>query len=199
MALKPPDSKSDKFAINTNNNRPFSEPPPYPGTTSRSAYSHVSHSTLTKFTGNRNDSKPVGVPNGAPNSLDQQRKPYVPLGEIRRNIPPQTRAQGGPPQQVLLPPNTGLSGQTSSYQPLPTYPQQGSQGPSRTPILKDEADDDLSLQMSEDELLMLSVPALARKLMEAQNRIAAQVSEIKGILHLCIYRFASANLICFKD
>lgn len=176
MALKPPDSKSDKFAISSNNNRPFSEPPPYPGTTPRSTYSHVSHSTLTKFTGTRADPKPIGAPNSV--QLDHQRKPYVPLGEIRRNIPPQSRVQGGQPQQVLLPPN---SGQPSSYNSLHNFPQ-GSQGPSRTPVFKDEADDDLSFQMSEDELLMLSIPVLARKLVEAQNRIATQSLEVKGCI-----------------
>lgn len=179
MALKPPDSKSDKFTVNTNNNRPFSEPPPYPGTTSRSAYSHVSHSTLTKFNSGRSDAKLGVVPNGAHSAIDQQRKSYVPLGEIRRNIPSQTRPQGGQSQQVPLPQNPATA---SSYQPLPTFSQQGSQGPSRTPILKDEADDDLSFQMTEDELLMLSVPVLARKLVEAQNRITTQASEIKGTI-----------------
>ena len=45
---------------------------------------------------------------------------------------------------------------------------------------KEEGDEESSPQ-SEEELMMLSVPVLARRLAEAQNRIATQASEIKGI------------------
>ena len=181
MALKPVELKSDpKFTMNNNNARPFSEPPPYPGTTTRSSYSHMSNSTTNKFGTNRTESKPLVVTAGLPSvsgnlgaSLDQQRKPYVPLGEIRRNIPNQIRPSGS--QQVLIP-NPG----PSSYQSLPAFNQQISQISLRPVAPKEEGDEESSPQ-SEEELMMLSVPVLARRLAEAQNRIATQASEIKGI------------------
>nr|SVE74202.1 EOG090X06T3 [Daphnia barbata] len=127
------------------------------GTTTRMAYSHPTNPTVNKF-GGRTDSKPVVVPGGIPGvsaiSLEQQRKPYVPLGEIR----------------------------------LAT---------------KDDADDELSTHMTEEELMMLSVPVLARRLLESQSRIATQSSEIKG-LKSSYQRLQEDNqelrdLCCFLD
>lgn len=180
MALKSVDTKSDpKFTMNNNNARPFSEPPPYPGTTTRMSYPHLSNSTMNKFSSSRTEIKPaivssgiVGVPSS---SLDQQRKPYVPLGEIRRNIPNQARPAGN--QQMLIP----NPGQTS-YQSLPAFNQQISQASLRPVSSKEDGDEEMSTQTTEEELMMLSVPVLARRLVEAQNRINTQASEIKGIL-----------------
>lgn len=177
MALKPHELKTDpKFTMNNNNARPFSEPPPYPGPANRTSYSHLSNSTMNKFGSSRTEIKPMVVPAGmsgvASASLDQQRKPYVPLGEIRRNIPNQIRQSGG---QVLLS-NPG----SSSYQSLPAFNQQISQINLRPTTSKEDGDDESSTQTSEEELMSLSVPVLARRLVEAQNRIATQASEIKG-------------------
>nr|SVE80745.1 EOG090X06T3 [Daphnia magna]SVE82513.1 EOG090X06T3 [Daphnia magna] len=175
MALKPMESKSDpKFTMNNNIPRPFSEPPPYPGTTTRTAYSHPTNSTMNKF-GGRSDSKQVAVPGGVPGvpitSLEQQRKPYIPLGEIRRNLPNQIRP--APPINL------------------------------RPVAVKEDADEELSTHMTEEELMMLSVPVLARRLLEAQSRIATQASEIKG-LKSSYQRLQEDNqelrdLCCFLD
>ncbi|KAK4035528.1 hypothetical protein OUZ56_027614 [Daphnia magna] len=202
MALKPMESKSDpKFTMNNNIPRPFSEPPPYPGTTTRTAYSHPTNSTMNKF-GGRSDSKQVAVPGGVPGvpitSLEQQRKPYIPLGEIRRNLPNQIRP-APPVQQQLLIPNPG----PSSYQSLPAFNQQISQINLRPVAVKEDADEELSTHMTEEELMMLSVPVLARRLLEAQSRIATQASEIKG-LKSSYQRLQEDNqelrdLCCFLD
>jgi hypothetical protein len=190
MALKPIESfvKSDsKFTMNNNIPRPFSEPPPYPGTTTRASYSHMPNSTMNKFGSSRTDTKPAVAPGGIPGvpvtSLEQQRKPYIPLGEIRRNIPTnQIRpAPAGQQQQQVLIPNPG----PSSYQSLPAFNQQISQINLRPVATKDDGDEETSTHMTEEELMMLSVPVLARRLLEAQNRIATQATEIKGkdIIH----------------
>ena len=184
MALKPIESfvKSDlKFTMNNNIPRPFSEPPPYPGTTTRTSYSHISSSTMNKFSNSRTDTKPViaqsgGIPGVPVTSSEQQRKPYVPLGEIRRNIPQNQIRQAPAGQQQVLIPNPG----PSSYQSLPAFNQQISQINLRPAATKDDGDDELSTHMTEEELMMLSVPVLARRLLEAQNRIATQTTEIKG-------------------
>nr|SVE88657.1 EOG090X06T3 [Daphnia sinensis] len=127
------------------------------GTTSRTAYSHPTNSTMNKF-GGRSDNKQVVVPGGVPGvpitSLEQQRKPYIPLGEIRLTM-------------------------------------------------KEDADEELSTHMTEEELMMLSVPVLARRLLEAQSRIATQASEIKG-LKSSYQRLQEDNqelrdLCCFLD
>nr|SVE84275.1 EOG090X06T3 [Daphnia pulex] len=52
----------------------------------------------------------------------------------------------------------------------------------KTPVAtKDDGDEETSTHMTEEELMMLSVPVLARRLLEAQNRIATQATEIKGL------------------
>lgn len=194
MALKSMESKSDpKFTMNNNIPRPFSEPPPYPGPTTRTAYSHPSNSTMNKF-GGRTDIKPVVVPGGVPGLpitlLEQQRKSYIPLGEVRRNLPNQTRPAPAGQQQLLIP-NPG----PSSYQSLPAFNQQISQINLRPVAMKEDGDDELSTHMTEEELMMLSVPVLARRLLEAQSRIATQASEIKGI----ISNFQFKMVTCFFD
>nr|SVE81336.1 EOG090X06T3 [Daphnia magna] len=144
------------------------------GTTTRTAYSHPTNSTMNKF-GGRSDSKQVAVPGGVPGvpitSLEQQRKPYIPLGEIRRNLPNQIRP--APPINL------------------------------RPVAVKEDADEELSTHMTEEELMMLSVPVLARRLLEAQSRIATQASEIKG-LKSSYQRLQEDNqelrdLCCFLD
>ena len=164
--------------MNNNNARPFSEPPPYPGTTTRTSYSHISNSTLNKFSNGRTDNvKPTGGSVGIPvlpnTALEQQRKPYIPLGEIRRNIPNQIRPPGG--QQLLIP-NAG----PSSYQSVPAFNQQIPSNNARPGVLPKEDGDEEIGQMNEEELMSLSVAVLARRLIEAQNRINTQASEIKG-------------------
>jgi hypothetical protein len=184
MALKPIESfvKSDpKFTMNNNIPRPFSEPPPYPGTATRASYSHMPNSTMNKFGSSRTDTKTAVAPSGIPGvpvtSLEQQRKPYIPLGEIRRNVPPnQIRPTPAGQQQQVLIPNPG----PSSYQSLPAFNQQISQINLRPVATKEDGDEELSTHMTEEELMMLSVPVLARRLLEAQNRIANQATEIKG-------------------
>lgn len=180
MALKFNELNTDpKFTMNNNNARPFSEPPPYPGPVNRTSYSHLSNSTMNKFTSSRNESKSVsaGIP-GA--SLDQLRNPYVPLGEVRRHIPNQIRPASG--QQVLLP-NQG----PSSYQALPAFNQQISLINLRPTTSKDDVEEDPLAPTSEEELVSLSVPVLARRLIEVQNRVASQASEIKGNKYYSVY------------
>nr|SVE75144.1 EOG090X06T3 [Daphnia dolichocephala] len=68
---------------------------------------------------------------------------------------------------------------------------------------KDDVDDELSTHMTEEELMMLSVPVLARRLLESQSRIATQSSEIKG-LKSSYQRLQEDNqelrdLCCFLD
>nr|SVE75774.1 EOG090X06T3 [Daphnia hispanica] len=146
------------------------------GTTTRTAYSHASNSTMNKF-GGRTDIKPVVAPGGVPiTSLEQQRKSYIPLGEIRRNLPNQTRPAPTGQQQLLIP-NPG----PSSYQSLPAFNQQISQINLRPVAMKEDA----------------------RRLLEAQSRIATQSSEIKG-LKSSYQRLQEDNqelrdLCCFLD
>ena len=63
---------------------------------------------------------------------------------------------------------------------MPAFNQQISQINLRPVATKDDGDDELSTHMTEEELMMLSIPVLARRLLEAQNRIATQTTEIKG-------------------
>ncbi|XP_057379141.1 uncharacterized protein LOC130701179 [Daphnia carinata] len=170
-------------------------------TTTRTAYSHPTNSTMNKF-GGRSDNKqvvaPGGVSGGPITSLEQQRKPYIPLGEIRRNVPNQIRPALPGQQQVLIP-NPG----PSSYQSLPAFNQQISQISLKPVALKEDGEEELSTLMSEEELMMLSVPVLARRLLEAQSRIATQASEIKG-LKASYQRLQEDNqelrdLCCFLD
>nr|CAG4646282.1 EOG090X06T3 [Macrothrix elegans] len=68
---------------------------------------------------------------------------------------------------------------------------------------KEDADDDLNTQLSEEDMMMLPVPALVRRLIDAQNRIAAQTSEIKS-LKSSFQRMQEDNqelrdLCCFLD
>lgn len=198
-------SKANMSTAN-NSTRNFSEPPPYPGTTvprTTTPYSHISHSTINKFSGMRNDSnKPSAL-------LIDQRKPYVPLGEIRRNVPGQVGSSNGRPapiqQQIGVPQvhnnqmmvasnNRDLQSGPPNYQAAtntnsngPSFNQQVSQASLRPVPLKEDGGEG-EQQMSEEELMMLSVPVLARRLMDAQNKISAQTSEIKGIIQLIIYR-----------
>nr|SVE85514.1 EOG090X06T3 [Daphnia pulicaria] len=74
----------------------------------------------------------------------------------------------------------------------------------KTPVAtKDDGDEETSTHMTEEELMMLSVPVLARRLLEAQNRIATQATEIKG-LKSSYQRLQEDNqelrdLCCFLD
>jgi len=195
---------------NNTSSRNFSEPPPYPGTTTvlprtTTPYSHISHSTISKFSGIRNDTN-------KPSLLVDQRKPYVPLGEIRRNVvqsqagssngrPAPIQQQIGVPQvhnnQMMVasnnrdlqigPPNYQAATNTNSNGP--SFNQQVSQASLRPVPLKEDGGDG-EQQMSEEELMMLSVPVLARRLMDAQNKISAQTSEIKGKIWLLTWKLA---------
>nr|CAG4640046.1 EOG090X06T3 [Daphnia pulex]SVE84889.1 EOG090X06T3 [Daphnia pulex] len=97
----------------------------------------------------------------------------------------------------------GWQKRPSSYQSLPAFNQQISQINLRPVATKDDGDEETSTHMTEEELMMLSVPVLARRLLEAQNRIATQATEIKG-LKSSYQRLQEDNqelrdLCCFLD
>ena len=175
MALNIADSKNDlQMNANISGNRPFSEPPPYPGT--RSAYPNATTNTCSnKFT--RNDSKQV---NDQRSSSDV-RKTYIPLGEIVRNIPNQ---MGRPSSTTGAHHNQSLvsSSAPSSFQNSPLYNQHIQQIPqqNRPVIPKEDLTEEALCQASEEDHMMLSVPVLVKHLMDTQNRISFQASEIKG-------------------
>ena len=185
----------------TSNTRNFTEPPPYPGTTTvprtTTPYSHISHSTINKFSGRNDTNKPSAL-------LVDQRKPYVPLGEIRRNVPNQVNNSGNtnliqarpaPIKQQVGVPQVQLSNQMMvtnrdqqagppSYQATangPSFNQQVSQASLRPVPLKEDGEGEQ--QMSEEELMMLTVPVLVRRLIDTQNKMTTQASEIKGSLN----------------
>nr|SVE70443.1 EOG090X06T3 [Daphnia similis]SVE71067.1 EOG090X06T3 [Daphnia similis]SVE71698.1 EOG090X06T3 [Daphnia similis]SVE72329.1 EOG090X06T3 [Daphnia similis] len=113
--------------------------------------------------------------------------------------------RGGRPTEQRRPPPEmpGWQKRPSSYQSLPAFNQQISQINLRPVAMKEDADEELSTHMTEEELMMLSVPVLARRLLEAQSRIATQASEIKG-LKSSYQRLQEDNqelrdLCCFLD
>lgn len=147
---------SSTAAMNHNNTRPYSEPPPYGSSRPASTYApHVSSSTINKFS--------RGTDKSSPNNG----KPYVPLGEIRRNNPVQNR------------PTHSLG--ASSYQSLAAFSNQPvtSQLGLRASQKEDEDSEQITSQ-SEEELSELTAPVLARRLADAQSKLTTQASELKG-------------------
>nr|CAG4650999.1 EOG090X06T3 [Simocephalus serrulatus]SVE94257.1 EOG090X06T3 [Simocephalus serrulatus] len=113
--------------------------------------------------------------------------------------------RGGRPTEQRRPPPEmpGWQKRSSSYQSLPAFNQQISQINLRPTTSKEDGEEESSTQTSEEELMSLSVPVLARRLVEAQSRIAAQASEIKG-LKSSYQRLQEDNqelrdLCCFLD
>ncbi len=220
MALKPSDASGKvdfKFATNIpttahttslisnpstmmnnhNNIRPFSEPPPYGSSTlmnstvSRTTPTyapHISSSTINKFT------RPVGNDHqlplkATPNNIG---KPYVPLGEIRRN----NHVQNRPAQP------TAANATPSSYHSLAAFtnlPIASHAGLRNLPTHKEEDDGEPASNQSEEELSELTPSVLAKRLAESQAKLTAQGSELKGInvIHYSLYIHKSLQVHIF--
>nr|CAG4638469.1 EOG090X06T3 [Cyclestheria hislopi] len=80
MALKTNEQKTE-LKLNAPTNRPFSEPPPYPGT--RPVYSHVSQPNLTQFTPNEEELMTLGVPALVKKLIEVQNKLSAQTAEMK--------------------------------------------------------------------------------------------------------------------
>ena len=102
-----PTSSVNNHSSSLPTNRTYSEPPSYPGTrtaTNTPTVGYPSHN-MSKFVQQQQPQQQQPQPQSQPQQQQQRKSPYVPLGEIRRNVATAVQYPGfnpswTPPSQV---------------------------------------------------------------------------------------------------